>query len=89
MNPVLFPEANCNYAPAPDLEESQCQPVKAYRGQVQGGSVDGCQIVVTAWLPTKAELEELNQGKSLFLSFIGGLPPHFACVDFHTATHPA
>ena len=89
MNPTNFPEANTRFGAPPDLSESQCLTIKAYVGVITGGSLDGCQVVVTAWLPTPAELEALNRGNPLFLSFIGSLPPHYPCVTFHGATHPA
>jgi len=89
MNPTDFPQANAVFGPPMDLEESQCQRIPCYSGKVRGGSVDGSDIVVTAWLPTPEELAVLNAGKPLFLSFLGGLPPHFLTVDFGQATHPA
>lgn len=89
MIPVTFPEANIRYGPPPDLAESQCMTIHAYRGQVAGGSVDGSLIVVTAWKPSPDEIEAMKQGRPIFLSFIGGLPPHFVALDFHSATHPA
>jgi len=73
----------------PDLHESQVMPIRAYSGMVRGGSLDGCNIVVTAWKPTPAELKALNMGQPLFLSCIGGLPPHFPSVDFDLAIAPA
>lgn len=89
MTPVQFPEVNSRFSAPPDLGESQVMTVPAYVGRVRGGSVDGAQVVVTAWKPSVEELAQLVAGKPLFLSFLGGLPPHFPTVDFHTATHPA
>ena len=89
MIPFKFPEANSRFGPPNDLEESQCFTIDAYQGQVNGGSVDGCQVVVTAWLTQPWELKLLSEGKPLFLSFIGGLPPHFVSMSFEEATHPA
>lgn len=90
MNPIHFPEANIRYGPPADLVESQVMTIYAYQGKSQGGSVDGAPVIVVAWQPTPAELERLNQGAPLFLSFMcDGLPPHFPSLDFHAATHPA
>lgn len=88
MTPVQFPEANIRYGPPPDLEESQCMTIHAYQGQIEGGSVDGSTVIVTAWKPSTLELAELMAGKPLFLSFIGILPPHFPCTNFNSAIHP-
>jgi len=89
MNPVKFPEANSTFGPPAGLEESQVQTVAAYVGQIERGSVEGMSVVVVAWQPTPAELEVLNAGGAIFLSVIGGLPPHFLTTDFQSATHPA
>lgn len=89
MSPVAFPEVNARFGPPPDLADSQCMTIYAYMGQVQGGSVDGSQIVVTAWKPSIEEIELMKQGQPIFLSFIGGLPPHFASLNFNTASRPA
>jgi len=88
MKPIKFPEANCQYGPPPDLSESQCMTIFAYAGRVQGGSVDGAQQVITAWQPDEAELRDLIAGKPIYMSFLGGLPPHFATTDFEKAKHP-
>jgi len=89
MTPVEFPEANARFHAPADLAESQCLTISAYHGVVRGGSVDGSPLVVTCWQPTPEELARLNAGGPIYLSFIGGLPPHFVTVSFEEATHPA
>lgn len=90
MNPEKFPESNCTFGPPPDLDESQCMSIPAYKGNVVGGSVDGCPVTVVAWKPTPAEIELINQGKPIFLSFLSrSMPPHFPCMDFSQAIKPA
>jgi hypothetical protein len=88
MIPVSFPEANCKFGPPPDLAESQCMTIHAYRGKVVGGSVDGSDIVVVAWKPGADELKQLVAGKPVLLSMTGGLVPHFLTTNFNQATHP-
>ena len=90
MIPVDFNEANVIFNPPPDLQEGiQCMPVQAWQGNVKGGSIDGAFIVVTVWKATDEELEVIKQnGGLIYLSFIGGLPPHLAATNFHDATHP-
>jgi hypothetical protein len=89
MNPAHFPQANFKFGPPSDLEESQCTTIPAFVGEIKTGSCDGCQITVVAWLPTPQELAELNIGKPIYLSVIGGLPPHFLSTDFQQAINPA
>lgn len=89
MTPVDFREHNTRFGPPEGLEESQCQSIPAYVHTVQGGSCDGVQQVVVAWRPTPEELVVLEQGGPIYVAVLGGLPPHYLCVDFHEATHPA
>ena len=89
MTPVSFPEANCNFKAPPDLEESQCMTIPAYKGIIERGSVEGAPIVVVAWKPSIEELEILKRGGPIFLSMLGGLPPHFLTTQFEEAIRPA
>lgn len=89
MNPIEFPQANVRYGPPPDLEESQCMTIPAYKGTVEGGSVDGCEQVVVAWKPTEHDVERIKNGELIFISMIGSLAPHFLTTSFEEATHPA
>lgn len=89
MQPINFPESNTIFGPPSELAETQCMSISAYCGPVVGGSCDGAQICVTAWKPTDQELEDLKLGKPIYLTFIGGIPPHYASLNFHDATHPA
>ena len=89
MIAVDFPQANTVFAPPPDLDPEQCRAIRAYKGKTSGGSMDGCEVVVTAWQPTERELIDLQMGRPVFLSFVGGLPPHFVTTDFEQAIRPA
>lgn len=89
MTPTKFPQANTVFGPPEDLAESQCMKIHAFLGNVHGGSVDGSPIVVVAWLPTHEELNALNMGQPIFLSVLGGLPPHFLATSFEQAINPS
>lgn len=90
MTPVHFEQANVTFGPPPDLAESQCGALSAFRGTVETGSVDGVPVIVTAWRPDARELERINAGAPIFLTFLsGGLPPHMATTSFEEATKPA
>lgn len=89
MTPVAFAQANTRFGPPPDLAESQCMTIQGYVGTIQGGSLDGSTVVVVAWKPTAEEIARINQGQPIYLSFIGGIPPHFPCMDFDSAINPS
>ncbi len=89
MTPTTFPQANTAFKAPEDLHEAQVATIPACRITVEGGSLDGVPVVVTAWALSAAELELLNKGEPVYLTFIGGLPPHMVTTDFHSATHPS
>ena len=70
------------------MGEQQAATISAYVGEIKGGTCDGASIVVVAWMPTMDELSEIIQGNPIYLSGIGGLPPHFLTTDFQQAIRP-
>lgn len=83
MTPIKFNEATTTFGAPTDLSESQCSKIPAYIGTVEKGSVEGSPIIVTAWKPNSAELEVLQAGGSVFVSFLSsGLPPHLLTTSF-------
>lgn len=77
MTPAKFPEANTCYGPPNDMDESQVQTIHAFVGLIQGGNVDGAQVVVTAWKPNEEDLQRLQSGGLIYLEILGQiLPPH-------------
>jgi len=88
MTPVDFPELNKNFCAPSDMDESQVATLPAYAGQVRGGSCDGVPIVVVAWRPSAEEFQDLVDGKPVFISMFGGLPPHYLTTDFQQAISP-
>jgi hypothetical protein len=89
MTPTTFPEKNIVFKRPPDMEESQCLDIPAWTGTAQSGSLDGDQVVVVAWSPSPEEIELIRKGKPIYLSCVGGLPPHFLSMSFQEATNPA
>ena len=89
MMPINFPESNKVFGPPEDLTESQVSRIPAYVGENRTGSCDGLPCVVVAWKPEPRELAALNEGSPVFLTILGGLPPHFLTTNFAEATNPA
>lgn len=89
MTPVDFEGTNARFAPPNDLEESQCATIRAFVTTVSRGSCEGARLVVTAWKPTPDELAQLNAGNPVFLSCLGGPPPHVLTTSFEAATNIA
>lgn len=89
MIPADFPQANTVYGPPEGLEETQVGRIPAFVGTLQTGSCDGSRIVVTAWTPTLMDIQRIIEGKPIFITFMGGLPPHVPTTDFSEAVNIA
>ncbi len=89
MNAVDFHEANTTFGPPADLDPSQCKTIRAFRGVVPAGSLEGAPLVVTAWKPTVEEIGMIVSGHPVYLSILGELPPHFITAHFQQAINPA
>lgn len=89
MTSTNFAQANSTFGPPPDLTDTQCNTIYAYQGRVERGSVEGSPIVVVAWKPDARELARIAAGEPIFLSCLGGLPPHFLSTSFAEAANPA
>lgn len=82
MKPVQFPEANALYTAPVGLDESQVASIPAFQGTVDRGCVEGLKMVVVAWQPSPEDCRQLNNGGLIYLTVLGGLPPHFLSTSF-------
>lgn len=89
MTPIRFAEANKWFGPPPSLEESQCKVIHAYVGTVDRGSVEGLDMIITAWQPSEADLARLNAGGAVYLTCLNILPGHMLTTSFEEASKPA
>lgn len=89
MSPAKFEQSNCIFGPPPDLEESQCRTIPAYRGNTEGGSCDGAPCVVVAYHVDEADIAVMRRTGLIYFTMIGGLAPHYPSLSFRDATHPA
>ena len=55
MNPTNFPQSNTSFGPPPGMDESQVARIHVFVGRMQGGSLDGADVVITAWKPTPGD----------------------------------
>jgi hypothetical protein len=87
MTPATFPESNRTIGKPADWDESQCGGIRAFVGNLQGGTLDGCPIFVTAWNPTLEEIEAIKNGAKIYLTWCTGvLAPHTVTTNFKAAT---
>ena len=81
MIPVSFPQANSKFGSPKELQGS-CWEIEGFCREVVGGIWDGTPQVIVAWKPSMEEIRKMLQGNPIFLSVMGGLPPHRLAVDF-------
>lgn len=67
MLPIKLLDANLQLGPPRGWTDEQCMTVSAYAG-VDGS---GTPFVVTAWMPSKEDLEAFNAGRPVFLKYCG------------------
>lgn len=89
MQPINFPEANASMSAPPGFSAEQVATVRAFLGHIRAGTCKGNKLCITAWKPNAQELALLNKGQPIFVSFIGGMPPHFLTVTWGQAISPA
>lgn len=90
MIPVKFTEHNCVFGPPDGFSEEQVKSLYCYDGMVNQGSVDGVEILVTAWIPSQKELEDIIAGRPIFLTTMGRhLFPQMLTTRFEDAIRPA
>lgn len=89
MQPTEPPVSNKVYTAPEDMEPSQVFSIAAYQGVVpSGNNLEGAGFVVTAWKPNADDLRRLNEGGSVYMSYLGGgLAPHFLSTTFPEATY--
>ena len=89
MTPVDFKEGNKIFGPPEGFTEGQVKPVRAYHGTVRTGSCEGAPCVVVAYQPDAYERQIIADGGSVFMTVLGGLPPHMLTTSFAQAVNPA
>lgn len=71
MLPVTLADENLLLGPPLGWTGEECMTVSAYAG-IDGG---GTPFVVTAWMPSKEDLEALNAGRPLYAKWSGSVSP--------------
>ena len=76
MKPFAFPQCNTTFEAPDAYAESQVQTIPGFAGKMDGGSLDGAEIVIVAWKLDDDEVKDVIAGKPIYLCVVGGLPPH-------------
>lgn len=72
MLPVDFLESNFTFGKPVDMTDEQCSSLRVWKGI----STDGFHTIVSKWMPSKEDIENINRGEGIYLSITGhGMPP--------------
>ncbi len=90
MKPVSFPQANAKFGPPEGMSEEQVSSVDVFGGKIQGGHLDGSNIIITCWEPTDEELTQILVDRKIYFSILSLgdtpiLPPHCITTNFQDA----
>lgn len=72
MLPTTFPEQNKVYTKPSDMTDEQCGSLSTFEGM----DADGFPIIISKWMPSKEDIEAINNGEGIYLQITGrGMPP--------------
>ncbi|MBK7885493.1 MAG: hypothetical protein IPJ81_18140 [Chitinophagaceae bacterium] len=74
MLPIDFEGTNLILSKPANMTDEQCTALKAYKGVDN----DGFPFFVTAWQPSKEDIESINSGKPIMLKILGTCFPPVA-----------
>lgn len=70
MKPTNFKEANIIYTKPEGWSDEECGDLPVHKG------TDGKHtVLVSAWMPTFADLQRLSEGKPIYLTIVGNAMP--------------
>lgn len=78
MLPVDFEGTNINLTKSSNMTDEQCSEVRAFKGV----DVDGFPFFLTAWQPSKEDIEAINAGRPIMLKVMGQSAPPVAMYTF-------
>ncbi len=71
MMPVDFPGSNIDLVKPENMTDEQCMQMRAWCGDAPDGSI----AYITAWKPSKEDIEAFNRGEALFMRTSGPFAP--------------
>lgn len=72
MMPIDFPGTNKEFIKPDSMTDEQCLPLRAYMDK----DANGIDFILTAWQPSKEDIEAINRGEPIYVKVTGkGLPP--------------
>mgnify|MGYP000967480235 CR=1 FL=1 len=73
MRPIHFEEANTVFDKPTGVSDEECLPISAYVGD---------NHINTVWMPSKEDLQALNEGRPIVVCVMGGVLPPLALFTY-------
>lgn len=72
MEPITFEQKNRTYAKPKDMTDEECASLETW----EGTDTKGHNMIISLWMPSAKEIEDIKNGNGVWLSVYGqGMPP--------------
>lgn len=72
MLPTDFPQANFTFTKPQGFTDEECSDLRVFKGT----DPTNVPVIISAWQPSKEDIEAINAGKPIYLQIVGyGMPP--------------
>lgn len=72
MLPTDFEGTNKTFTKPKGMTDEECGDLRVYQGKNDRGE----PVIISAWMPSKEDIEAINAGRPIFLKILGsGMPP--------------
>ena len=91
MMPLEFQGTNITFQLPADLS-GQKTKARAIRGrilQLNKGPLDGLAVAVVAYKPSPLDISRILAGQPIYISFLGGVAPHYLSTALEEALNPS
>ena len=91
MMPLEFKGTNVTFQLPADLS-GQKTKARAIRGrilQLNKGPLDGLAVAVVAYKPSPLDISRILAGQPIYISFLGGVAPHYLSTALEEALNPS
>jgi hypothetical protein len=91
MMPLEFKGTNVTFMIPNDLARNQtkARPIRGRILQVSTGPLDGLAVAIVAYKPNSLEISRLLAGEPVYISFLGGVAPHYVSTTLEEALNPS
>lgn len=89
--PLEFKGTNVTFQLPSDLSNSKtkARPIRGKIIQMNKGPLDGLAVAVVAYKPSPLDVSRILAGEPIYISFLGGVAPHYLSTALEEAISPS